>query len=136
MMKVLMGQIHAGMIGLAIGLGSIVVPFSMPAIAALETQSLDVQRLYEQGVEQAATEQYAAAIASFSEAIRLEPTFPEAYSARGRAQVLAGDRRAAFQDLEQAAQLHMGEDQLEEALADMNLMIELLEMGIRRRPSL
>jgi tetratricopeptide (TPR) repeat protein len=94
---------------------------------------VSAQNLYEQGVEQAATERYDAAVESFTQAIALEPSFAQAYSARGRAYVLAGDRRSAFQDLEQSSRLHMDQDQLEEALSDMNLMIDLLEMGIRQR---
>ncbi|NET33248.1 MAG: hypothetical protein F6K19_14710 [Cyanothece sp. SIO1E1] len=106
-----------------------------PVTLAIEQQS-NAQALYEQGIEQAANQQYEAAMASFTAAIAIQPEFAAAYSARGRAQVIVGDRRAAFEDLEQSAHLHITQEKLEEALDDMNLMIELVEMGIRRSPQI
>ena len=129
------GRVVAGVV---LMLGASAGSFILQQSATLAMETITVaqasaQNWYEQGVEQAATEQYDAAVTSFTQAIALEPSFAQAYSARGRAYVLAGDRRSAFQDLEQSSRLHMDQDQLEEALTDMNLMIDLLEMGMRQR---
>jgi Tfp pilus assembly protein PilF len=61
---------------------------------------------YQQGYGLSREERHTEAIASFTQAIQLDPNRPEAYVGRAHAQVLTGNRRAAIQDYEQAAILY------------------------------
>jgi Tfp pilus assembly protein PilF len=61
---------------------------------------------YQQGYGLSQAERHEEAIASFTQAIQLDPNNAEAYRGRAHAQVLTGNRSAAVRDYEQAAQLY------------------------------
>lgn len=70
---------------------------------------------YHQGYELSQAEQHEAAISSFTEAVQLNPNRADAYLARAHAQVLVGDRTAAVNDYETAAQLYRRQGNLSQA---------------------
>ena len=46
------------------------------------------------------------AIALFDEAIELKPDFAKAYSERGRARLMLGDKKGSFEDMKKAIELN------------------------------
>jgi tetratricopeptide (TPR) repeat protein len=79
------------------------IAVSHPAVAspiALEPAESS-HGLFEQGLEKLKLRQYRSAIAAFSEAIRRDPTFTQAYSGRGFAHYRLGNLTQAFADYQQ-----------------------------------
>ncbi|NJO75279.1 MAG: tetratricopeptide repeat protein [Leptolyngbyaceae cyanobacterium RM1_406_9] len=69
-------------------------------------QNSSSSQAYQQGYGLSREERHEEAIASFTQAIQLDPNNAEAYRGRAHAQVLTGNRSAAVRDYEQAAQLY------------------------------
>jgi tetratricopeptide (TPR) repeat protein len=75
----------------------------------------DVQNLYNEGVAKAREKLLEEAIIDFSQAIRLDPNFVEAYVARGYAGILVGDKEAAINDFRMVERIYASREETEYA---------------------
>lgn len=94
---------------------------------------------YRQGRGLSQAERHPEAIASFTQAIRVDANSADAYRDRAHSQVLAGNRVAAVADYEQAARLYRQQGKLAQASLLERMAAEsraLLEQRARPRPLL
>ena len=74
-------------------------------VKAKPEQPLDAAGLYKQGFKKTQRKDYKGAIANYTEALRLDPNFTEAYNMRGFARFQLRDYQGAFADYSKALQL-------------------------------
>jgi tetratricopeptide (TPR) repeat protein len=88
------------------------------------SRNFSSSQAYQQGYGLSRAERHEEAIASFSQAIQLDPNNAEAYLGRAHAQVLTGNRSAAVRDYEQAARLYRRQGDLAQANLLENMAVE------------
>jgi tetratricopeptide (TPR) repeat protein len=97
------------------------------------SRNFSSSQAYQQGYGLSQAERHEEAIASFSQAIQLDPNNAEAYRGRAHAQVLTGNRSAAIRDYEQSAQIYRRQGDFAQANLLENMAAEsrnLLGQGI------
>jgi tetratricopeptide (TPR) repeat protein len=139
-----MKHIYASLaiLGIATALGGVT-----PPVQALPTQTLIVQgnaqELFTQGLEKYKAGDYQGAIATFTQAIRLNPKVAEVYVARGNAYYDQGDKQTALKDYNQAigvnpnyAAAYVERGNARDDLGDRKAAIEDYNQAIRLNPNL
>lgn len=84
---------------------------------------MDVQQLYQRGLQRAQGRLYQEAIADFTQVISINPNLAEAYVARSFLRRRTGDPQRAIQDYQKAADIYRTRGDRERA----NIMIQQLQ---------
>ncbi len=81
---------------------------------------MKAQELYEQGFDLGRKGQYKESVELFTQAINLNPSFPEAHMVRADAQTLLGNLQGAVEDFQKAIDIYRARGQSQ--IADMLLV--------------
>ena len=81
---------------------------------------MKAKELYEQGFDLARKGQYKESVELLTQAINLNPSFPEAHMVRADAQTLLGNLQGAVEDFQKAIDIYRARGQLQ--IADMLLV--------------